>query len=297
MHHRYLYLISLSALVAACSATGNPTEGVAEDVAESESAQVGDTFNSGNVGMVVLPTGPNSNIAFANAGFEKKAEDNCMSVRSGACILSTCALTEPDFGKTVDAGKITITGGLQPITLVPDPVTHEYPGLTATNAVVPGQVLTVRAAGSKDVPSFFSRLTVPAPVTVVFPPLVGSPGPGQPPLTDDQKLHIPRNRDFEIKWSGGTGHVLARLVHFTLTTTDRYITCEFQATERKGVIPSKFLKFFPQRPEEAFLFELTSEAHLGKDGYLEPRYQSPKGWHIGKQTRMLLQGTQEILFD
>lgn len=295
---RQRYFLSLLGLVAACSTAGEPLD----DFGSSEGAQVGDKFNSGGVSLMVIPGGPtaadtNRSSVFAGASFEKNSEDSCMSVRSGACVLSTCALVEPELGTTVDAGRITITGGQKPIVLTPDPLTHSYPYTQTLDAVLPGQVLTIRAAGSSDVPPFVSRLTVPEPVTVTFPPEVAPPAPGQPPLTDEQKLHIPRNQDFEITWSGGTGHVLARLIHFTATATERYISCEFQAADGKGVIPSKFLRFFPQRPEVGFLFELTSEAHVGNDGHLKPSHQSSQRWHIGKSNRMMLQGTQEILFD
>ncbi len=293
------YFISLLGLLTSCAAAGD----AADEVDTSEAAQLGDTFNSGSVGIMVLPSGAvgqkdfSHTLAFASAGFDKGSEDPCVSRRSGSCVLSVCQQVAPQAATRVDAGEITITGGLAPVRLTPDPTTHGYARAMVGDAFVPGQVLTVRAAGSVDVPPFVTRLAVPEPVTMIYPPEIATPDPGQPPLTDDQKLHISRDRDFELTWSGGTGNVLARLYHFTPITSDRYVTCYFKAADRKGVIPSKFLKFFPQRPDAGFLFELTSESHVGNSGFAQSSQQNSERWHIEKKSRMMLQGTKEILFD
>jgi hypothetical protein len=153
--------------------------------------------------------------------------ESCITLPAGHCQIVTCTPPPAEPGLLWrSAGTITVSGGVQPVVLMPgsDGV---YAGTQADRPLWPGgALLTVTAAGA-EVPPFSASVVTPAPLSVTAPPF-GANAP----------LPVDRAHDFELAWSGGGQSTLEiRIVDAAKLS----LVCEFPADDGRGVVPQSLL--------------------------------------------------------
>ena len=169
---------------------------------------------------------------YASAGFFK-SDGYCTTLETiGPCEVASCTTTTPT-GAT-SAGTITMTGGLQPVTLAPSADKTYAQLMTMTKLFDGGETITFAATGA-DVPAFTTTLTMPGKATIT--------APAEPPANSPYLL-VPRSQDFAVSWSGGGGSGLLQ-VALDSSSADERLFCRFSVSARAGTIPAAALAKLP----------------------------------------------------
>jgi hypothetical protein len=185
----------------------------------------------------------------AIAGFFTSAHYCTTEETVGPCKVTSCIATPSG---AVSAGTITMTGGAQPVMLVPG-TDNKYTQLTATTKLFNGGESVTFAATGADVAAFSVSLTMPDKAMIT--------APAKPPSTAG--LNIPRSQDFAVSWSvGGTGHVQIALYH---TAADRYLFCGFKASAGGGAIPPAALAKLPAGTGVFVMASIAEGDHVAGD--------------------------------
>ncbi len=213
-----------------------------------------------------LPEGGVSRESYAGAFFEEPTPIvDCTTHSVGPCALETCTSTlngsVPLAPQT--AGVISITGGLQPVTLTPQD--GGYSGFFSEQPLwTGGERITVQAAGA-EIGAFTVSTTAPGPVTILTPMFLatgfsgssvyGAPdaSPACPTWTGST---ISRSSDLTIRWFGGTPGAVVQLIIDATGTAWSGIpspsacpelalgpnaVCTFDAAGGIGVVPAAVL--------------------------------------------------------
>lgn len=268
-------LCVLGASVMACSGSETP-----ETVATTEQAQLGDTYD-----QVTVLGFSQQDATFAFAEIKATSTDICAHTRVGECAISHCPNAQPPQDPLLDAGKITITGGAQPIELIPDPVTHAY-GFGAFGPLLwqGGERITIKAEGSPQFRAFRRNVIAPTPIVMTAPAI---------PVDPNQTMTIPTTQDLAVQWTGGTtGYALLnfmREIPITgvpdATVGVTYVDCEFPAARGNGVVPASLLALLPKgQPGPGESNRISMSASSDKFSLEFARHVGPHVRQIGVQT-------------
>ena len=160
----------------------------------------------------------------------------CSDMTMGSCVASTSTQGPGMLPHLVGAGTITVAGGATTLTAMP--MTNPSDGSTSYESVTVmqplwqgGELVTVAATGSSDVPAFSTTLAAPAQATVTTP---ARPAGGAP-------LVQSRQSDLALAWSGeGYGTVDA-----TMASLNVYVHCRWPVAAHAGAIPAAMLAMLP----------------------------------------------------
>lgn len=181
----------------------------------------------------------------ASAGFDSAfgaSTGNCTTTTDGACTISACTSGGSDAGSgavPASAGVIQITGGNNPVQLVPSGPT--YTAVTAQTALWGGgEQLDVSAAGA-EVPAFDLKVIAPGYVTVTTPVWPAAGG----------KVPITRSQAFALAWSGGGAGNVVVAITGTAGSQSTSLSCSFSASGGAGSVPASALAMLPASPTSA----------------------------------------------
>jgi hypothetical protein len=173
----------------------------------------------------------------------------------GACAVTVYTTLATTNSPPVDesAGMITVTGGSQPVSLVPD-ATGKY---TSANGGIDlftgGEMITVTAAGAT-VPAFTATLVAPAPINLT--------APAQP---TSGPLLVDRTKDLVFTWmNGGVGTVMVSLAG---TGGPASMSCTFPSAAGTGTIPQAALATLPPSSKGPFGIGATSAQLIDTGGW------------------------------
>jgi hypothetical protein len=156
-----------------------------------------------------------------SAGFG--ASDGCTTNSIGPCDLGSCGTAT----MYPNAGTLTLTGGMQTVTLTPG-TDGSYSDASGTTALWNGgETLTITASGGT-VPAFSGSLRAPTPITVTG--LAGAAWP-------TAMVNVARTTDLVVTWTPASGTVLIGIGNQTSG-----MTCLFDASAGTGTIPSQALQ-------------------------------------------------------
>lgn len=140
-------------------------------------------------------SGDLSDSSYASATFRYVPfpdDPRCQQRSAGSWDFTVCtdegaAPVDPHARTFPNAGELSITGGLNPVSLRLQ-ASGQYSPYYSAQPQFPGpRTVRVRAPGTREVPAFNLELAVPPPV------VLRTPG-------DDPDLVIPRDRDFVVEW-------------------------------------------------------------------------------------------------
>ena len=162
----------------------------------------------------------------------------CSDMTMGSCVMSTSTQGPGMLPHLVGAGTITVAGGATTLTAMP--MTNPSDGSTSYETVTAmqplwqgGELITVAASGSSDVPMFSTTLAAPAQATVTTP---ARPAGGAP-------LVQSRQNDLALAWSGeGYGTVDA-----VMADVNVYVHCRWPVAAHGGAIPAAMLATLPAK--------------------------------------------------
>ncbi len=166
----------------------------------------------------------------AGAGFFTMGEACQVSQTIGPCEVANCGAAATG---AVSAGTITITGALEPISLVPGS-DHTYAQLMSTTSLFNGGESITFAASGAEVPAFTKSLTMPSKATIT--------APAKPPSASPY-LIVNRAQDFSVSWSGG-GSGLVQIA-LNSQSADQRLFCRFTASAGTGKLPAAALATLP----------------------------------------------------
>jgi hypothetical protein len=165
---------------------------------------------------------------------------NCHKRKSGPCTVSTCMRSDAGMpgGTPPSAGDITISGGMQPITMTTNANGiyngHNYNMALLFNA---GDQLTFAAAGNPaSIPAFHGRVTAPAAVQVTTVEGTAWPDP-------HTAIQITLSQGFTTEWSGANGGDV--IIGLSANAGVVSATCSFAASSNMGKVPASALTDFP----------------------------------------------------
>lgn len=148
----------------------------------------------------------------------------CTESPQGGVVIRRCPVGAPSDLSPRSAGTLSITGGLAPVSLVPN-AQSVYPLATGLQSLWNGgQMLTVSASGAV-VPAFTTTLQAPGAVRVSAPVLPAAPA----------RLTVPRNAPLMFSWTGGTSTVQITLIQ-TSATTSTALAGSFAASAGSAVL-------------------------------------------------------------
>ncbi len=159
----------------------------------------------------------------------------CTRSMMGNCEIDSCS---GGPGTAASAGTVTITGAMQPISMMPA-ADHTYTAISTQTALfAAGDSLTFAAAGA-DVPAFSQMLTAPARVTITA-----------PVKPSNATLTVTRAQDLTVSWSGGgnTGQVLVALLPGSTSSGAMTLYCRFPAGSGQGSVPALALQHLQSGP-------------------------------------------------
>lgn len=153
----------------------------------------------------------------------------CTRSMMGMCEIDSCS---GGSGTAASAGTVTISGAMQPISMMPG-TDHTYTALSTQTALFAGGDNLTFAASGADVPAFSQMLTAPGRVTITAPV---KPSGGT--------LTVMRAQDLTVSWSGGgsTGEVLVALLPGSATSGAMTLYCRFPASSGQGSVPALALQ-------------------------------------------------------
>ncbi len=166
---------------------------------------------------------------FAAGTFQSKATPGCVVTHVGACEFTDCR--KAGKATLVSGGKLTVTGGASPVTLM-ESSSHVYSFSSSATTWSSGAKLTLKAVGDT-VPAFSTQGQAPTVFTLTKPSF-------------DQSIAIDKSQDFELAWSNATDVVQLILV----LQPDKTLTlnCSFDGAAGKGTIPTEILGKIPTSP-------------------------------------------------
>ena len=182
----------------------------------------------------------------------------CTTTNVDPCTISVCDSTRqgdaPDAGNggtllPLNAGNITITGGLHSVDLAVDIATHDYPSVSDTASLFhAGDTLTYLAAGG-DVPQFQDTVTAPESI-VLSAPLI--------PVGIVMNFSLANPPQFV--WSNG-GAAKVRITLFQAgTSISLQAVCDYDASLGAASIPAAALAGFGKGQQAATLSVYTKAA-------------------------------------
>jgi hypothetical protein len=175
-----------------------------------------------------------------NAHFWDFPAGACTATQFGPCELDVCAAgTTPSA--ELDAGTIMLGGGTTPESLTFSGTAYMVtPPIGAGTINWPvGATASVNAAG-KTVAAFATTVTIPTGITALTTPAL-NPAPT-----------IPRDQDFVVAWTGGSGQFLVELVKDTRIGPS--LLCSFPAVAQTGTVPKAALSALAAGTYELELF-------------------------------------------
>jgi hypothetical protein len=149
----------------------------------------------------------------------------CAPVVVGPCLIASCSAI-PSGPGSVSAGTLTVTGGLFPIAVSPDPTSADVAYDDDENMVLfhGGETLVVAASGA-EAPSFQTSVVAPSPIQSVSP----------------SETTLATGADLVWSWMGGAGTVVV-----TVQASGETATCLFDAAAKNTTIPHQALDMFPR---------------------------------------------------
>jgi hypothetical protein len=171
--------------------------------------------------------------------YEGPIEANCFPEQIDNCVLLDCPESmqiAPQYGSIL-AGTVTVSGGVQPVTVVPDDVfLYGVPGSNQEGLYAPGDAITVDIAGDGDIPAHSLTATAPLAVTIVAPAFV-------PPEPQASRVTIDLSQDLIVEWiNGSTGRIRVGIgSHDAFTERRTILSCTADASDGQMTIPSDIL--------------------------------------------------------
>ena len=196
-----------------------------------------------------------STFAYARFNRDISSLETCaVEHLSSACDLVTCPQSEGNLdggssptAELASAGIITVSGGHQAVTLVPEG--GAYSAYFAPQQLWDGgETLTVQAAGA-EVPGFEVTLVAPAQPTMTAPTLAPAILPTVAPdgsVTSFGGSTIVRSQDLVFQWTGGTPSTSLQILVGEGGTSS--LQCVFDAGAGMGVIPAAVLGHLSSGP-------------------------------------------------
>jgi hypothetical protein len=159
---------------------------------------------------------------FAQGAFQNKATPGCDVTTVGVCVLNDCRKAMK--ASLASGGKLTVTGGDSPITLM-ESASDIYSFSSTSTTWSSGTKLTLKASGGA-VPAFSIQGQAPPIFTLTTPSF-------------DLPVNIDRSQDFELVWTGANEIVQVLLV----LNPDKSVSlnCSFDGAPGKGTIPAEIL--------------------------------------------------------
>ncbi|MBI5545194.1 MAG: hypothetical protein HY901_14995 [Deltaproteobacteria bacterium] len=220
---------------------GTPETSIAQSALNEP--QPGDVLD---MGSVVVSSSPNDSMLFAD--FQKDAPWDCSTEDIGPCELSRCP-TAYGVGTPTNAGKITITGGLSALEMIPNESgTYDMQFLDRA-LFTPGTRVHIRAEGNpQGAPRFHVGLWTPPAFDLLAPTFPASPE--EPPMS------VARSAAIDVQWGGAAlsyhrqGRIRTVIQTFPMDPSeDTYtLVCKFKPHQGAGQIPAEALSRLPAGP-------------------------------------------------
>lgn len=140
--------------------------------------------------------------------------------------------------QSIAAGAVTIAGGSEAVTFVPDGAEYPIDWVEGDGLFVPGDTVEATVTGDGDIPPHSLSAVAPSDITILSPDIApATMGWYEPVVT------VERSQDLVVRWTPGAEGT----VSFTLTAHDLYgelftgVSCDAAASAGSMTIPSPIL--------------------------------------------------------
>lgn len=166
------------------------------------------------------------------ASFLEMGPSGCDLTTHGDCAVARCDFTDPPPTTTfASAGDITVTGGIEPVTMKPS-VDKTYDYASGTQQLFQGGEQLQFSAAGDDIPAFTATITAP--------PTLELQQPSSTPVS------LQKTGDFVAAWTPVSDAVVE--IEFSLQPSATEIVnvrCSFDASAGTGTIPASIVSELP----------------------------------------------------